>query len=441
MGQRLLAWPMRAGTSPAPTRALVLLACVLFAPFAQTQNDTGDLPPWHPLRLDRVADERETPPTTMSESFYNRLSRAHKLLDEDNPVEALALLDRIRADRVGRYSAAQLYQTYGFVYLQLDREDEAFDAFEKSLELDALPTHQQQDIVYSVAGYHAGNERYEESNTALLRWFRYEPNPRAEAYAVMGANFAQRALMRQALPYVLLANRLAKEPNRNWRNLQLAIHVELRQFADAIELLKDNIGVWPDDVGNYIALSSLYTETRDDLGALAALSIPWQRGILRAREDILDLVRLNLFLENPAQAGMILSEAMRQGLVDENDKNLRLLLNAWTMARENDRAIDTIDKIAQLADDGEVYRQKALLLNETGEWEEVVESCRLSLQKGGLENPGEVWLLQGVALAELGRFENAIDAFENAKRSGKDNVRRDANAWIGYVEERSRGPS
>lgn len=412
----------------------------MLVPSAAAQGVQNDFPPWHPLRPDRVADVREAPPSTMSESLYNRLSRAHRFLDEDDPEEALAVLDRIRPDRIGKSAAAQLYQTYGHTYLQLEREDEAFEAFEKGIELDALPTHQQQGIVYSVVAYHAGNERYEESNAALMRWFRYEPEPRAEAYVVMGANYAQREMMLEALPYVVRANRLAEHPNAHWRDLQLAIHLALGQFAEAIDLLKDNIAIWPDKVRNYVSLSAFYTEAGDDKGALAALSIPWQRGILLVAEDILNLVRLNLFLDNPARGAAILSEAMAQGHVEESAKNLRLLLNAWMMARENDQAIDTIDRLARLADDGEVYRRKALLQNETGEWEGVVDSCRLALDKGGLEYPGEVWLLQGVALAELGRYDQAIEAFESAKRSGEDRVRRDANAWIGYVKERSRGP-
>ncbi len=437
MGQSATSPKLRRRPQVGPSlAALVAVASAMLAPFAAAES-ACDLPQWHPLRPDRVADERDAPPSTMSEHFYNRLVRVHALLDEDSPEEALALLDRVRPNRIGRYEAAQLYQTYGYVYSGLAREDEAFAAFEKSLELDMLPTHQQQGIRYSVAGYLAEHERYEESNAALMRWFRFEPDPSAEAYVVMGANFAQRKMLAEALPFVVRANQLVAEPSQNWRNLQLVIHVELDQFADAIELLKDNIGIWPDNVRNYTALARLYADTGEDEGALAALSIPWQRGILRTREDILSLVRLNLYRENPARGAMILSEAMQRGHVDENPRNLRLLLNAWTMARENERAIDTVDKLAELADDGEYHRQKALLLNEAGEWEAVVESCRLALAKGGLASPGEVWLLQGVALAELGRFGQAIDAFENAKRSGKDGVRRDANAWIGYVKERS----
>ena len=417
--------------------ALVALASAVLVHGAEAQDDLSDFPQWHPLQPNRVADVRNPPPATMSEGFYMRLSRVHELIDADTSDEALELMDRIRPERIGEYEAAQLYQTYGFIYSQLGREDEAMDAFQKCLELDALPTHQQQGIVYSVAGYHATNQHYEESNAALLRWFRYESDPIAEAYIFMGANFAQREMMREALPYVVRANRLAEQPIENWRDLQLAIHVRLGQLADAITLLKDNIGIWPGNVRNYVALSGLYTETGQDEGALAALSVPWQQGMLVAQADILNLVRLNLFLENPARAGMTLEEAMERGHVEGNFENLQLLLNSWTMARETDRAVATIDLLAQLADDGEIHHRKALLLNETGEWEGVVESCRLAMEKGGLAKPGEVWLLQGVALAELGKFDQAIAAFENAKTSGNDSVRRNASTWIGYVHERS----
>ena len=420
---------------------LVLLTYAFSASAAIAQSENDGLPTWHPLRTDRVAEVRKTPPSNMSESFYNRLSRAHQLLDEDNPGEALTLLSRIRPDRSVTYEAAQLHQTYGFIYTQLNLEDEAFEAFEKTLELNALPTHQHQAIAYSVAGYYAGKEQYEKSNQALLDWFRYEPNPQAEAYAVMGANYAQLDMMREALPYVSTANRLVEQPNQNWRNLQLAVHIALGQFEDAIVLLKANVGIWPNDVQTYVTLSMLYTETGEELSALAALSIPWQKGILVAQENILDLVRLNVYLNNPERGGIILSEAMQQGYVEENTKNLKLLLNTWMFAKEHKRAIETIDKLAELAEDGEVYRQKALLLNESGDWEGVVVSCRQALEKGDLESPGDVWLLQGVALTELKLFDKALDAFENAMQVGDESIQRDANAWIGYVEERDRESS
>ena len=418
-------------------RLAALLAAALLTPAAGAQDAGGSLPSWHPLRPDRLADEREEPASSMSEGFYRRLARAHELLDEDNLNEALEVMDRVRPDRLSDYEGAQLYQTYGFVYSQLEREDEAFEAFGKCLELDALPTPVQQGIVYSMAGYYAGQERFAESNDTLMRWFRYQADPIPDAYILMGANFAQREMMREALPYVVRANQLVEEPNENWRDLQLAIHVELEQRLEAIDLLKENIGIWPETLRNYLVLSGLYLETENDAGALAALTIPWHRGMLEKEDDILNLARMNLFLDNPARAGTVLDEAMQRGHVEQTPENLRVLLNSWTMAREMDRAVEAIDKLAKLSEDGEYFQRKAMLLNESGDWEGVVESCRLALEKGGLERPGDVWVLQGVALAELRRFDEAIAAFESAKRDGSDSVRRNANAWIGYVRDRA----
>ncbi|RKU24261.1 hypothetical protein C6500_00425 [Candidatus Poribacteria bacterium] len=416
-----------------------LLLVVVLTPFSFTQSENDQLPQWHPLNSTRVADVRKLPPTTMSENFFMRISRVHEMLDERNLDEALGLLDRVNPKRVSRYEAAQLHYTYGVIYSQLDRATDAFEEFRKSLELKVLPTHQQQSLTYSLAGFYANTERYTESNQTLLRWFQFEPNPHAEAYAVMGQNFARQQLMQEALPYVLAANRLAKQPNRNWRKLQLAIHVELEQFVDAIELLKDNIGIWPDELDNYIVLSRIYEETREDLSALATLEIPWQKGILREQKDVLNLVRLNLSNENPARAAGVLSEALQRDYVEENTRHLRLLNSAWMLAREHDLAIATLDKLAQLAEDGEVYWQKAMLQNENGNWTGVVDSCSLALAHGDLENPGEVWLLKGIALTELGQFSEAVDAFQNASKSDSDNIRRSANAWIDFIEEREQG--
>jgi len=55
---------------------------------------------------------------------------------------------------------------------------------------------------------------------------------------------------------VVRANQLAEPPNESWRNLQLAIHVELGQVPEAIDLLKENIGIWPDRLRFYQVLSA-----------------------------------------------------------------------------------------------------------------------------------------------------------------------------------------
>ena len=57
--------------------------------------------------------------------------------------------------------------------------------------------------------------------------------------------------------------------------------------------------------------------------------------------------------ETPNTAGVIIEEAIGDGLLEEDEGNLKLLLLAWLSAREVDRAVATINRFGKNADDGE----------------------------------------------------------------------------------------
>jgi tetratricopeptide (TPR) repeat protein len=78
---------------------------------------------------------------------------------------------------------------------------------------------------------------------------------------------------------------------------------------------------------------------------------------------------------------------------------------------------------------------KARLLNEQAEWAGVIDSVERALEKGGLEEGGDVYMLKGMAHAELGQYDAALEAFEEAK-SFDEGTRRNADAWIAFVRDR-----
>ena len=53
------------------------------------------------------------------------------------------------------------------------------------------------------------------------------------------------------------------------------------------------------------------------------------------------------------------------------------------------------------------------------------------------EQYATAWCNLGWCHSALGQWQEAIEAFESAKRDGSDNIRRNANAWIGYVRDRT----
>lgn len=422
-------------------RALTAMLLVAGA-FLHTLAAWGDIDesvPWHPLSPSRVADTRTEPSTAMGQVAYQRLSRAHELLGQTALTEALSVLDRLGTAGLNDYERAQVLQTYGFVYSQAQEQDKAFAAFEQCIELDALPTETQQGIMYSLATYYSSEGRHRESNDMIMRWFRHEAEPIPDAFMLVAINHSEQGELLEGLPYARAANARSESPREAWKQLELAILFETERYGEAITLLEEMIALWPGTVRYYEMLSGLLVEMGEDARALSALMVAWLGGLVTEEPLILTLVRLNLYLDHPARGGEILQRAIELDHAQPTFENLELLLNAWRSARETDKAVAVIGRLAELSEDGDYYLQKALLLNEAGEWEAVAESAQQAIEKGGLDQPAVAWILRGVALAELGRFEEAIQAFEGAGREGDPETERNANAWITYVRDRSGG--
>ena len=419
--------------------AFAWLALAAFGAAAAETEPTERETPWHPLHPARVALLREEPPTSMDAATYAELTRIHEQFGEGDLDDAEAGLARLEKRSLNDYERAQVLQTYGFIHSQQGREDEAFAAFEQCVALDALPTFAQQGIVYSVASYYSTEERFEDSNAMLMRWFRFEEKPTADAYMLAGVNHVQSEELLAGLPYVRLANALAPKPRENWQQVELAILVEAKRHDEAIDLLHRMVALWPDRMTYYESLSGLFMETGQERRALAALAVAWLRGLLSAERHFVTLAQLSMFLDKPERGARILADAIDAGQVSPTEEHLELLLHAWTAARETSRAAQAIDRLAEVAESGEYHLRKALLLNETGDWGGAAEAAQRALEKGGLAQPGEAWILRGVALAELQRYDEALDAFASAEQDGERNVRRNAASWIAYVRDRAGG--
>ena len=52
-----------------------------------------------------------------------------------------------------------------------------------------------------------------------------------------------------------------------------------------------------------------------------------------------------------------------------------------------------------------------MLLNENGDWEGVQDATAKALTDEELENPGDVYILRGMAETELGNYDEAIESF------------------------------
>jgi len=381
---------------------------------------------------------REVRTVQMSEEIYRRLTAVHEVLGENEVDEALIRLEALKRQNLNAYEEALIYQTEGFLHSQAGDYKFAIDAFRRSLELDVLSNLAHQSTLYSLAGLLASEGQFEEAASSMLTWLRFAQEPvAADAYMLIGSSYVELIQLDEALPYVQEAIRRVEAPSESWYRLELSIHFEQMDNPSAAGLLRRMVVIWSDNARYWEMLASTYTELEDDSSALATSMVAYKRGLVLDEARLLNLARLNLYLDIPYEAAKLLETELSSGRISSDQEALDLLLSAWTAAREFDKAIGVIDELAPLTDDGGYYLQKARLLAEQADWSRVVEASDRALEGVGIEQLGDAWILKGMAHAELGQYDAALAAFEEA-RLVDDSAQRNAEAWIEYVRDRRR---
>jgi tetratricopeptide (TPR) repeat protein len=385
-------------------------------------------------------EEREERAVSMSEQVYKRLSAVHELIGEKQNAEALEKLESLEKQRLSPYEQALIYQAYGYVYINKNDTKRAIEYFEKALATDALPNFAQQGMLYSLAGLYASEERYQDAIRTLTTWFKYEPDPPADANILMASSYFELKQYDKALPWVqeAIKKRAAdgKEPKESWYQLELAAYFEGNRYNDAAKLLRRMLALWPNQSKYWKTLSGVYTTLEKDSEALALMMLAYEKGHLTEEKELLNLARLNLFLDIPFTAGVILEKEMNNGRIETNQKNLLLLKQCWSNSREYDRTIDVLQRLAEQSEDGEFDIEIAQILVEKTDWDGASAAARRAIDKGGLKKPGNAWLLLGMSLAEGGNYNEAERALREAKKFSENRINERAQGWLDYVNDR-----
>jgi len=380
--------------------------------------------------------ERQEPSVMMGERAYRRFNTVTELYTADEFNKALEAVQSYLDRQLSDYERAMGEQIYGFILISLDRVTESIPHFERVLELDALPNRAHFDMMRSLAQLYASREEWQKSIDMMTEYLRYQPEPKPEDYIMMGQNYAQMNRYRDALPWVTDAIEMAGgEAKESWYQLALAIHFELKDFRSALGVLKTLVANWPEKLRYWETMAGAHQELNQDTDALSALMTAYDAGLITEEKKLLNLVRTSMYVDLPYQAGQILHKAMQAGQVERTQKNLKLLLQAWTSAREYDRAGAVIDELAPLTGDGQLFIQKARLMMEQNEWDTTVEAARAGLELGNVDKPGGAWLMIGIAEMERGNLRESRNAFQRAQDFDAK-TRQQAREWQRFVEDR-----
>jgi tetratricopeptide (TPR) repeat protein len=261
------------------------------------------------------------------------------------------------------------------------------------------------------------------------------PEPSADVYMLEGQALFQMNRYREALGPIKKAVDMYRAqgqiPKENWLLLLRVIYFELKDYDNMLAVVKELVQHYPKD--SYIlTLAGVYSELGDTKKQLALTEVLFEKGLLNTSSHITNLANLYLLHGLPYKAAQVLEKGIKDKIVEDNDRNLRLLSQAWYTAREDKKAIPPLRRAAELSGDGELYVRLAQAHINLEEWPQAAEALNKALRAGGLKRDDQAQIMLGMSLFNQKQLEQARTAFQKAARDQRS--ARTAAQWIDYVD-------
>ncbi len=367
----------------------------------------------------------------ISERAYKQLTRVHKLMDDERYDQALKRLNAIRLSDKRPYEQAIVWQAFGYLYAAKVEYAKAIEAFLKCLTPKTLPDNATKNTLYTLAKLQISVADYTEAIDTLERWFDLENKPTPEAHALAGMAYAQAKRHGKAIEHLRKAIASPDGKREEWYRQLLVVYYDTVDYRSAARLMEEMTRRFPERKAYWLQLSSIYRTLKDDARSLAVMELAYRQGLLLNERELVELASYYLYMDMPYKAGDLLETALQSGSISSTGNHWRLLSDAWLQAREMQRALRALQRASKLVEDPEVFLRLAQLASQMDEWSVTLHATNKALHMAGLEQPGKVHILEGVAHFNKEDYRAAKEAFEHAKKYAA--VQNQARKWLEYL--------
>ena len=382
-------------------------------------------------------EERKTKETVaMSQQVYEKLAEIQEMIEAKDYASAQRAIDELKVRKgLSDYERAQIYNINAYSYYLQERYADAIKAYDQVLAQPELPEALLLSTLKTKAQLHFTQEDYESALKVVRQLLAAIPEPSADVLMIEGQALFQLTRYDEALVPIKTAIEMYRDqgqtPRENWLLLLRVIYFEQKEYELMIGVVKELIAYYPKDT-YILTLAGIYSELGDTKKQLALTEVLYEKGMLNTASHITNLANLYLLHGLPYKAASVLDKEMKANIVDANERNLRLLSQAWYQAREDEKAIPPLERAAQLTGDGELYIRLAQAHLNLENWSEASSAVEKAQKAGGLKRNDTANIMLGMALFNQKRLEQARRAFERAASDSRS--KRAASQWIAYVD-------
>jgi len=376
---------------------------------------------------------KRRPQASLSEQTFKLINRAQEDLSNGADARAFGLFEKLLKRTKGNPTEhAQVLQNLAFAYAQKEKNDKALDAFGKALDLDVLPQTPTLMSMYIVGQLNALKGKHKEAVNVLSFWLKLAPNPSGTAYAMLAASKYELGKKKEALTAIQKAIDLTPRPKESWLAMAVSLYFANEEYKEAAKVLKILVAENPKKETYWKQWAASHLSANEESKALVAMEVGEVNGTIKGDTDIKNSVSLMMSTELPYKAAMWmekkLSKKERSSLA-----NQKLLANAYTMSRENDKALQVLKRIHQSQPDIKSSLQLAQILQEEEKWTESVEVFqKAKTLKPTKDQKSQIYVGLGIAHYNLGDIKSSRESFVSVADSSET-----AQSWLSFIQKQT----
>ena len=371
----------------------------------------------------------------MSEKVFNALDEAQTFLDEGATAEAQgALRELLERRKLTPYETAHTHNLLAYTYYEQDAIDRARTYYEQALAQEELPASMVANLLITLGQVSLVQEDHGAAEAYLRRLLAIPEQDLPRHRVLLAAALLGQERYEDALEP--LTSAIASEtadggqPPEQWLSMLSSVHYAREDYRAMRETVRQLSELYPRQ--QYLVnLAALHGQLGDSERQLALIEALRDDDRLEASTRLELLATLFLAASLPYEAAQLLQAALDDGRLEADLQNLEMLSQAWYLAAETERATAPLARAAALAETGKLYLRLARLHMDANDWEAANDAARRALDKGGLREEGQAWLLRGMAAARLERFREASGFFEHA--AGFEESEALAGQWLSYL--------
>jgi len=376
----------------------------------------------------------------LSPRTYNKLNDIQLSINEQPSIEArveineqlIELAEDLQGNPLG---LALTWQTHAQLMLLDENYSKANGYLSKAIVLEGLDGA----TVFQLRSFYAQTLFIEERYVKVIEVLKQimsatDFKESAAIYSLTAAAFYSLNDFNEGLPFIVKAIKLSNKPKEAWLQMAFSGFYQQKNLEKALFYINKLVLNFPDKKDYWQQKTGMHQLIEEFPDAASTKELSFKKGFIVKESDYINLGQLLASQGNAYKVAQALQEAFDEDGLEQTEKSLRLMQQAWTQAKEMDKAVASLKVLFERfneAIDG-VRLMKFLVDDE--QWQPAIDvSEQLLTLKLKEKQMGEVLLLSGICHYRTGQTRHAFKAL--SKAMAIDSSSSQAKGWISYIKQ------